>query len=55
MAERKITKKELTEEMKAALEDVFCAQVSLKDGTIALKFDGGQTFLVDVREEERLG
>ena len=46
----KIDVKELTMQIKIALQDVFEAQVSKKVQTISLVFNNGQRFTLQVKE-----
>lgn len=47
----KIDVKELTLQIKLALQDVFDANVSQDERTIKMLFDNGQEFLIEIIEK----
>ncbi len=50
--ENKIEVKSLTAEIKAAISDVFVAQVTENQGEILLQFVNGQKFILSLQEIE---
>lgn len=50
--QEKIKVESLTAEIKAALGEVFVAQVTESQGEIRLKFINGQEFILSVKETE---
>ena len=49
--QKTITKDGLTEEIKAAMEDVFVAKINVTDGKIEMQFVNGQSFVLTVEEK----
>lgn len=52
MSRKELNTEAVLEEIRIALSDVFIAKIRQKDDAIEMRFPGGQTFVVSVREEK---
>lgn len=52
MSKKDLNTESILREIKIALHDVFIAKLRQKDDAIEMRFPGGQTFVVSVREEK---